>query len=61
MVAFNYIFYMEERGNQIQNPLSISLFCVIYIYIKCFLVKYFSMVKEKVVGKVFGGCGDGER
>jgi hypothetical protein len=54
---------MEERGNQIQNPLSISLFCVIYIYIyiKCFLVKYFSMVKEKVVGKVFGGCGDGER
>lgn len=43
---------MEERGNQIQNPLNIGLFCVIYIYIICFLVKYFSMVKDKVVGDV---------
>jgi hypothetical protein len=42
VVAFNYIFYMEERGNQIQNPLSISLFCVIYIYIyKMFPCKVF--------------------
>jgi hypothetical protein len=31
---------MEERGNQIQNPLSISLFCVIYIY-KMFPCKVF--------------------